>query len=172
MENCPGAMERVDAIWCHRRYQEQLERIELLERERVYCRHGLQHFLDVARIMWIGVLEEGLAAELPRDVVYAAALLHDIGRAAQYEMGEPHDVAGVRIAREIMGTVDGGCAFSREEQHLIADAIGAHRDGTDAVTPLARALHRADKLSRPCFACSARAECNWPEEKRNIAIRV
>lgn len=165
-------MVRVDAIWHHRRYQQQLEYIGTLERGRVFCRHGLQHLLDVARIMWIDVLEEGLSAELPRDVVYATALLHDIGRAVQYETGEPHDVAGVRIAREIMGTVEDGRAFSREEQDLIVDAIGAHRDGADAVTPLARVLHRADKLSRSCFACPVRSECNWPEDKRNLAIRA
>lgn len=165
-------MPRVDAIWRHPVYREQLIRIEKLERDRRFCRHGLTHLLDVARIMWIAAWEEGLTAGLSRDVVYAAALLHDIGRAAQYEMEEPHDIAGVRIAREIMGTVDDGCAFSDAEQELIADAIGAHRDGTDAVKPLARLLYRADKLSRPCFACPARPECNWPEEQQNLTICV
>ena len=120
----------------------------------------------------IDALEEGLADELSRDVVYAAALLHDIGRATQYEMEEPHDIAGVRIARSIMGTVEDGCAFSPAEQDLIAGAIGAHRDGADAASPLARLLYRADKLSRPCFACTARPECNWPEEQQNLAVRV
>ena len=165
-------MERVDAIWRHPVYRQQLTRIEELEQDRTFCRHGAPHLLDVARVMWIGVLEEGLADELPRDVVYATALLHDIGRAAQYDMEEPHDIAGVRIAREIMGTVEDGCAFSPAEQELIVDAIGAHRGGAKAATTLARLLYRADKLSRPCFACAARPECNWPEEKRNHAICV
>lgn len=163
-------MARVDAIWRHPLYQEQLMRIEELERDRVFCRHGLTHLLDVARIMWMLALEEEAADGLSRDVAYAAALLHDIGRAAQYEMKEPHDIAGVRIAREIMGTVDDSHAFSREEQDLIAGAIGAHRDGVGAATPLSRLLHRADKLSRPCFACPARPECNWPEEQQNLTI--
>ena len=165
-------MPRVDAIWRHPVYQEQYERIQELERDRVFCRHGLPHLLDVARIVWIGVLEEGLSDELPRDVVYAAALLHDIGRAAQYDMDEPHDIAGVRIAREILGTVEDGCAFSPAERDLIVGAIGAHRGGADAASPLARLLYRADKLSRPCFACAARPECNWPEDKQNHAICV
>lgn len=165
-------MARVDAIWRHPVYQEQLKRIDELELDRAFCRHGLPHLLDVARIMWIDALEEGLADELTRDVVYAAALLHDIGRATQYEMEEPHDIAGVRIARSIMGTVEDGCAFSPAEQDLIAGAIGAHRDGADAASPLARLLYRADKLSRPCFACTARPECNWPEEQQNLAVRV
>lgn len=165
-------MPRVDAIWRHPVYREQLIRIEKLECDRRFCRHDLMHLLDVARIMWIAAWEEGLTAGLSRDVVYATALLHDIGRAAQYEMEEPHDIAGVRIAREIMGTVDDGCAFSDAEQELIVDAIGAHRGGAKPATTLARLLYRADKLSRPCFACAARPECNWPEEKQNHAICV
>lgn len=174
MERCGkaacAAMPRADAVWRHPVFQEHLARIQELEHTRAFCRHDLAHLLDVARIMWIGVLEEG--ADLPRDVVYATALLHDIGRAAQYETGEPHDVAGVRIAREIMGTVDGDRAFSPAEQDLIADAIGAHRVSDATASPLGSLLYRADKLSRPCFACPARPECNWPTEQQNLAVRI
>lgn len=166
-------LPRVDALWRHPVFQERLARIGELERDRGFCRHGLEHLLDVARVAWIIALEEGL--DLPRDVVYAAALLHDLGRAAQYESGEPHDAAGARIAREIMGTVDEDRAFSDAEQALIVDAIGAHRGGAGgsaAVLPLADLIRRADKLSRPCFACFARPACNWPQDKQNLAIRI
>lgn len=165
-------MPRVDAIWRHPQFQDQIKRIARAERDRMFCRHDLTHLLDVARIMWIGNLEQGL--QLDRELVYATALLHDIGRAAQYETGEPHDVAGVRIAGEILGTVDDGCAFSMAEREMLLDAIGAHRGATvhDDAAPLARLLHAADKASRPCFACPARPECNWPEETKNLAVRI
>lgn len=187
-EPCPGAsappretvplgladMPRVDAIWRHPLYRERLERIEALERDRAFCRHGLPHLLDVARIMWISVLEAGRAAEFPRDLVYAAALLHDIGRATQYETGEPHDAAGARIAGEILGTVESGCSFTDAEREMLLDAVGAHRDRAPrpGARPLAELLRAADKASRPCFACPASRECNWPEETRNLAVRV
>ena len=85
-------MPRVDAIWASALYQKNLNLLVELERDRVYCRHGLEHLLDVARIMWIRCLDEGL--ELDRELVYAAALLHDIGKAEQYVRGIPMMLPG------------------------------------------------------------------------------
>lgn len=164
-------MPRVDAVWRHPLFQGELARIVEMERERRFCRHGLVHLLDVARIMRIAALEQGL--ELPRDVLYATALLHDIGRAAERETGEPHDVAGVRIAGEILGTVGEGRSFSEEERRAMLRAIGAHRERAEvAREPLSALLFAADKASRACFACPARPECAWPEEKMNLSVRV
>lgn len=188
-------LSRVDAIWRHPTYQAAMQQIECVERERAYCRHGFDHCLDVARIAWVAVLEDGLG--LPRDLVYAAALLHDVGRAAEYVCGEPHDAASVRIARAIMGTVDEDVAFSAKEQDAICHAIAGHRgpsasgamaagqssghpDAPDdaAHVPvscaerLADVLCRADNLSRPCYACAAQAGCYWPRERKNLSIRV
>ena len=165
-------MPRVDAIVRHPLFCDQLARIARAEHDRVFCRHDLAHLMDVARIMWIGNLEQGLG--LDRELVYACAFLHDIGRAAQYETGEPHDVAGVRIAGEILGTVDDGCAFSAEQREMLLDAVGGHRGPAaraDAA-PLACLLHAADKASRPCFACPARTDCYWPQETKNLAVRI
>ena len=33
-------------------------------------------------------------------------------------------------------------------------------------------FYRADKLSRNCFLCPAQEDCNWPEEKKNLEIRL
>ena len=118
---------------------------------------------------------------LARDVVYAAALLHDIGRAAEYSKGISHDVAGVEIARRILGTVVAEQRFSSAEAEAIVKAVRGHRaDGVDAVScelsslssRLACVIAEADHRSRPCFACSACATCYWPEEKKNMAVRV
>ena len=93
-------MDRVNQVWRHPVYQEHYKKIQELESERIFCRHTPEHFLDVARLMYIYALEEHL--ELPKELIYAAALLHDIGRAQQYQYNIPHDIAGVEIAREIL----------------------------------------------------------------------
>lgn len=91
-------MDRVNQIWRHPVYQEHYKKIQELESERIFCRHTPEHFLDVARLMYIYALEKHL--ELPKELIYAAALLHDIGRAQQYQYNIPHDIAGVEIDRK------------------------------------------------------------------------
>lgn len=172
------AMPRVDAIWFNPTYQRLFASLQEAEEQREFCRHDLQHFLDVARVCWIALLEDGARERLSisRDVVYAAALLHDIGRAVEYETGEDHDAAGARIAGEILEELDADVEFSLTERALIAYAVGAHRSraaktASDArASALAAALRFADKASRPCYACPARQRCNWPDEKINHRI--
>lgn len=178
-------MERVDAILAHPVFCRELAAIEEAERDRRFCRHGLAHLLDVARVAWILVLEEGL--EFERDLVYAAALLHDIGRGMQYSRGVSHDVAGVEIAREILGTVEPDRRFSSSEQCAILAAVRGHRGASGRGEPacvdadcteadhsaaLARVIRVADHASRACFACPARGECYWPDEKKNLTLRI
>ena len=68
--------DRADRIWRHPVYQEHFLQLQKAERTREFCRHTLAHFLDVARIAHIWNLEYGLG--IPKDILYAAALLHDI----------------------------------------------------------------------------------------------
>ena len=165
-------MPRVDAVWESALYQRECRRLEELERERVFCRHGLRHLLDCARIMWILNLERGLG--LDREVVYAAALLHDIGKAQQYETGEPHDVAGEQLAREILLALPAAYAFSVEEIDAICTAIRGHRHLRENAESLEQLLYQADKASRACFACPSevRAACSWGDAKKNLAVRI
>ena len=156
-------MERVDAILRHPTFTAALAELHEQERERIFCRHGLEHLLDVARLMYIydREAEFGIAQE----TLYAAALLHDIGRAVQYRDGTPHDEAGARLARPILED----CGFTEQEIMEILTAIGGHR-APGVTAPLGRLLYRADKKSRPCYACPAVGECNWPEEKKNHSL--
>lgn len=163
-------LPRVDAIWRDDVYQESYRRLERLETDRAFCRHGMRHLLDTARIMWILNLEEGLG--LDREVVYATALLHDIGKAEQYEHGEPHELVGERLAAEILDRMPVELSFSREERDAILAAIRGHRRLRPDAEPLERLLYRADKASRPCFACPVRDACSWPEEKMNLEPRI
>lgn len=165
----PPRMRRVEAIWNHPLYRRELAAVEGAERDRVFCRHGVAHLLDVARVAWIQVLEEGLP--IPRDLVYAAALLHDIGRAEQYARGVEHDVAGERTAAAILADLGGDAGFSEGERAAILDAVRGHR-AAGASGALARVIARADKVSRPCFSCPAAKACMWPEGKRNLEVRI
>lgn len=156
-------MERVNRILTHPVFRQKLTELEALEREREFCRHGLDHLLAVARLMLIYNGEEG--AGIPREILYAAALLHDIGRGSQYTAGIPHEQAGVEIAAPILAD----CGFDGEESRRILAAIGSHREN-ESRSELGRLLYQADKKSRACFACPVSAACNWPEEKKNHTL--
>lgn len=193
-------MERVNKIWNHPLYQEQFRLIQRSEKDRVFCNHTLEHFLDVARLSWIYNLEEGSGIE--KELIYAAALLHDIGRYRQLAEGIPHQQAGAALA----GIILPQCGFSREETAEIISAIREHRTAPSTQTfsgssgktddspgkttdssgkttdssgktdvssgKLAAYLYRADKQSRCCFACPSRTACNWNEEKKNLTIKL
>ena len=126
----------------------------------------MSHFLDVARIAALLNEEEDLG--IPKECIYATALLHDIGRHVQYEDGTPHELAGAVLARDILEDT----GFEKAEQELILEAIRNHRNRDAACERnLCGILYRADKLSRPCFACDAAEQCNWDEGKKNRKLR-
>lgn len=165
-------MERVNRILRHPLFSEELSRLADMERERAFCGHGIAHLLDVARIAYILNLEDRMDQE--KELVYAAALLHDTGRARQYEDGTPHEKESARISAGILPD----CGYSEQETALILDAILAHRSGnTEVRQGLAEILYRADKLSRRCFdgadepapccpECSAADICDWEMKNR------
>ena len=79
--------------------QDLLKDLKTLEDDRIYCRHNLTHFLDVARICYILCLENNIY--ISKDVIYSAlTLLHDLGRAYEYKNGTPHDLASIDIAKK------------------------------------------------------------------------
>lgn len=165
-----GKMPRVDYICNHGLFRRHLTNIVRLETNRIFCRHGIDHLLDVARIMWIRNLEDDLG--LDREVVYAAALLHDIGKDEQYESGIPHDVASESVAAAILDGMPPELTFDPSESGAIKTAVAGHRSLRANSQPLERLLYSADKASRPCFACPARSACNWSDDKKNLSIRV
>ena len=78
--------------------------------------------MDVARIAYIENLEKNCG--ISKEIIYGAALLHDIGRYLQYTEGIPHERAGEDLAAEILKD----CGFTGEEQIEILEAIARHRD--------------------------------------------
>ena len=157
-------MDRVNQIWKHPLYQTELHKLQLLEADSEFCRHTPEHFLDVARLAYIRALEENYSVS--KELIYCTALLHDIGRARQYEDGTPHDEAGAVIAEQILKEL----GFSPEEIQAIVSAIRGHRAETNQ-TILGQLIYRADKKSRNCFSCKAEPECYWSSAKKNMTIQ-
>ncbi|MCI7804475.1 MAG: Mur ligase family protein [Oscillospiraceae bacterium] len=160
-------MERIDKICCHALWRSYTERICELEHDRIFCGHDTSHFLDVARLAYIENLERKL--NISKELIYAAALLHDIGRHLEYLEGIPHDKASAMMAGDILKE----CGFDQQEQNEIITAIAQHRNPESANKDnLSGLLYRADKKSRPCLFCKAEKLCNWSFEKKNMNINV
>ena len=155
-------MNNIDVIMSNKLYKEALEKLNDYERNREFCNHTIEHFIDVSRIAYIMVLEEKLS--ISKEVIYAIGLLHDIGRVRQYEEGIHHDIASVEMSREILKET----SFTEQEIHIILNAIANHRKESD--NKLEEIIYKADKLSRQCFNCKAEKECYWSSEKKNFKI--
>lgn len=156
-------MERVWKIVTHPFYVENQKKNEAAERTRIFCKHNMEHFIEVARLAYIFKLEQQYPVE--KELIYAAAFLHDIGKWKQSEFGIPHEKASAEIADVILQDT----MFSEEERKEILDAIIGHRRG-DGSGYLAEILYDADKMSRACYTCKVREQCNWSEEKKNYKI--
>ena len=157
-------MDRVTRILSDAFYKKQIKRIYESEYDREFCRHGFGHAVSVARIAYILALEE--KQEIRKDVIYAMALLHDVGRYTPEERTMSHHEAGAVVAADVLRRA----GYTEQEIREICAAIRAHKDPEDGEAALASILYRADKLSRNCFLCDAREECYWPEDRKNQTI--
>lgn len=155
-------MERLNRLINDKRYVKALEKINKDEKNRIYCKHGFQHLLDTARIAYIKALEEKLPYS--KEMIYVAALLHDIGKVMQYENGIPHDEASAEIAKELL--FDYGFL---NEADLILDSILNHRK-EDNGNEFNLLIYKSDKLSRGCYSCNATKGCYWSEDKKNLKL--
>ena len=159
-------MDRIDRIIKNREFARLVGEIEELEKDRIFCHHDMAHFLDVARIAALMAADEGLQTD--REMIYAAALLHDTGRGRQYTEGIAHEAASAEIAPAILK--DAG--FSPEEIALITEAIRQHgnediKDRAD----LTGLIYRADKASRRCYMCKAIDKCHKRADKLVMNVK-
>lgn len=163
-------MRRVNALVCHPLYRSWYRLLEQMETDRRFCRHQMPHLLDVARLAWIRSMEENLGID--KEIIYAAAVLHDIGKARQYEEKIPHEIAGEAIAKEILDSLPETDAFTEEEKQMILTAVRGHRRLRENAEPLEKLIYECDKMSRMCFVCPAESECDWSAEKKNMEIMI
>lgn len=160
-------MDRLKKIINDSFYQDCLSKNAHRETRRRYCRHDLKHMMDVSDISCKIMEESGrlniMAAEAglkdrnrAREVVCAAALLHDIARWIQYDTGEDHAQAGARLAVGVL--VRAG--FDDAEIKTVVRAITEHRREMPDSSLLGFVLFLADDLSRDCLGCRARKDCH------------
>lgn len=146
-------MERVNRILKHPKFIAYLALNEAAEDTRRFCHHDLQHAVDVARVAYIISLEKGYA--LNKEVIYMAALLHDIAKWKQYQSNMDHASEGAVLAAEILQDI----GIDEGETEFILEAIRSHRSGA-ANSPLGEIIYEGDKVCRLCSHCKALHECN------------
>jgi len=164
-------MKYVDKLLHETNFLQQLEQLEQLEQKRQFCSHGLGHLLDTARIAWITYLEQRevvpKAEQFDKEMIYLAALLHDLGRILECEEGIPHHEAGVKMAEVLLREIN----YPEDKRKQLQGAIYTHRtEEKERKNALGQLLYWADKKSRNCFACKAYTECKWSSERRNQTI--
>lgn len=159
-------MERVNNILEDIAYNELITDIKRWESKREFCKHNMRHFLDVARIAYIMVLEREM--NVKKDVIYAIGLLHDIGRGEQYENKTPHEEASAKLAPSILQR----SGYTENEIETIISCIKNHRNKENIEGSLEEIIYRADKLSRPCYSCKAENKCDWDRLKKNMGISI
>ena len=152
-------MKRINKIYNHPLYKEIMDKISQLEKGRIYCLHGVEHAMDVARIAYIINLEEN--THIDKEIIYATSLLHDLGRGINYEN---HAQQSVLLAKKILPD----CDFCENETEQIINAISIH--GDDKSMGLSGIIQRADKLSRLCYNCKSIDTCKWKKEELNMEI--
>ncbi len=158
-------MKKVESIIASPLYREHLMRNSDVEKERIFCCHDFDHLLETARLTYILIIEEGNPF-ISREIAYAAGLLHDIGRWTEYQEGTDHAHKSAELAKEIL--VEAG--YSKDEISLIQQAIREHRNKDSALNNrsiLSSILAKADSLSRKCFCCSSKEQCNKLEKQPN-----
>ena len=153
-------MDRLNQIISNTEFIARLNKLSVLENDRIFCKHDINHFLDVARLMTIYANQ--LKIDLSHDIIYATALLHDLGRVDQYQKNIPHEIASANIAKTILVN----CGFNSFEIEIITKAILMHRNPI-ATDDLGKLLYLADKKSRMCFCCNSESECNWSADEKN-----
>jgi putative nucleotidyltransferase with HDIG domain len=158
-------MKITEEILAHPLFRDSLERNEEAEKERAFCHHDFQHCLDVARVAYCMVLEKNLPIE--KDIMYATALLHDLGKWKQYESGLDHAQQGANLAGIILGDIGVEEKISLE----IQDAIRTHRYAENKTSLLGAILYASDKACRPCLFCKSLKECKLFSEGREPLLQ-
>lgn len=154
----------VQQLLQNKQYKIYLSTLEALEKDRIYCKHSFEHFLDVARIGVLIAYENKL--KIDKEAFYLTALLHDLGRVDEYQSHIPHEKASIALAEILLNEIN----YPKESQKEILDAISKHREKSQDITSLSGLLAKADKLARNCFFCKASASCYWAEDKKNKTI--
>ena len=157
-------MDTVTRLIQHPLYKEKYDALQAYEKERLYCRHDMHHFMRVAQIADQIARENGLS--FSTEEITLVALLHDIGRTMQYQNKISHAEASASFAREILLSL----GYDGKKTEEIRKAIIAHSNRMDAKKRFARRgelqsleeiVSFADQFSRECYSCAVKDSCKW-----------
>jgi len=96
-----------------------------------YGQNLLHHSMEVAYLTGIMATELGLDVAMSR----RAGLLHDVGKCVDKSVEGPHALIGFDLAKKF------------HENHIIANAIGAHHDDIPMESAIAALVQAADSVS-------------------------
>ncbi|NLF46399.1 MAG: HD domain-containing protein [Syntrophomonadaceae bacterium] len=159
-------MKRIDLLLQDSLYNEYLHRNAREEMDQRLCRHDINHHFTVAQMTfslmlnnndWEIFLEEtGIDSQAAaKEVVYAAGLLHDIGKWKEYRDGEDLAACSARLSRTILPRA----LFTPDEIEIICRAICEQRNINKDISLLGEKLYRGNNLSRMCSECHHNEEC-------------
>lgn len=151
-------MKKVQKVLSHPQFKKYMELNFQAEQDRKFCRHDIQHSIDVARVAYIISFENNY--NLDKEIIYITALLHDIARWKQYSEKVDHAAEGAVLAHGILSDLN----MDKNDIEIILDAIAKHRKKEGHNTPLSTVLYAGDKSCRQCFNCCMVEECNWYDD--------
>lgn len=148
------SVELVDKILKHPKFQRYLKLNSEEEIHRMFCHHDLQHSLDVARVAYIISMEKCL--NVNKEIIYVAALLHDIAKWKQYQEKVDHALEGANLAEEILRDI----GVKKLVAESILEAIRSHRIKGEKSSALSELLYAGDKACRLCINCEGINGCD------------
>lgn len=115
----------------HNMHPELIRMIGKMKYRSSYGQNLLNHSIEVSYLCGIMAAELGLDPHMAK----RSGLLHDVGKCVDRETEGPHALIGYELAKKY------------KENHIVANAIGAHHEDIEMETPIAVLVQAADSIS-------------------------